>query len=107
MSLKGIPIWVVAAIALAPAVADAAAEQLKGSRFIEVMQDNTLSGTTEGGAAYNLYFCPAARSRTTIRPVRAIAAAGRWTPRATCASALRRSKMGARSAAGSRSTVIR
>jgi len=49
---------VLAAIALAPAVADAAAEQLKGSRFIEVMQDNTLSGTTEGGAAYNLYFLP-------------------------------------------------
>lgn len=47
-----------AAIALAPAVADAAAEQLKGSRFIEVMQDNTLSGTTERGAAYNLYFLP-------------------------------------------------
>ncbi|MGH6918273.1 MAG: hypothetical protein ACREJ0_11300 [Geminicoccaceae bacterium] len=54
-------IWaagIVAAIALAAAVADAAAEQLKGSRFIEVMQDNTMSGTTRDGAAYNLYFLP-------------------------------------------------
>ena len=49
---------VLAAIALVPAVAEAAAAQLKGSRFIEVMQDNTLSGTTGGGAAYNLYFLP-------------------------------------------------
>ena len=36
----------------------AATEQLRGSRFIEVMQDNTLSGTTADGAAYNLYFLP-------------------------------------------------
>jgi hypothetical protein len=50
--------WVLAAVALAPAVADAAAEQLNGSRFIEVMQDNTLSGTTGEGASYNLYFLP-------------------------------------------------
>jgi hypothetical protein len=47
-----------AAIALAPALAHAAPEQLKGSRFIEVIQDNTLSGTTSDGAAYNLYFLP-------------------------------------------------
>jgi hypothetical protein len=58
MNLKRVPAWVLGMIALAPATADAAAEQLKGSRFIEVMQDNTLSGTTEGGAAYNLYFLP-------------------------------------------------
>jgi hypothetical protein len=51
-------VWILAAIVLAPAVASAAAEQLKGSRFIEVMQNNTLSGTTEDGAAYNLYFLP-------------------------------------------------
>ena len=44
--------------ALAPALAHGAPEQLKGSRFIEVMQDNTLSGTTSDGAAYNLYFLP-------------------------------------------------
>jgi hypothetical protein len=50
--------WTLAAIALAPPPAHAAPEQLKGSRFIEVMQDNTLSGTTSDGAAYNLYFLP-------------------------------------------------
>ena len=44
-------------LASAPA-AHAAAEQLKGARFIEVMQDNTLSGTTAAGVAYNLYFLP-------------------------------------------------
>jgi hypothetical protein len=47
-----------AAIALAPPLAKAAPEQLKGSRFIEMMQDNTLSGTTADGTAYNLYFLP-------------------------------------------------
>jgi hypothetical protein len=50
--------WLLAAIVLAPAMAHAAPEQLKGSRFIEVMQDNSLSGTTADGAAYNLYFLP-------------------------------------------------
>jgi hypothetical protein len=58
MSLERRSTWALVAIALAPALAFAAAEQLKGSRFIEVMQDNTLSGTTEGGASYNLYFLP-------------------------------------------------
>ena len=47
-----------ALIAVAAGAAPVAAEQLKGSRFIEVMQDNTLSGTTADGAAYNLYFLP-------------------------------------------------
>jgi phosphate-selective porin len=36
----------------------AQAEPLRGTRFLEVMQNNTLSGTTEGGAAFNLYFLP-------------------------------------------------
>jgi hypothetical protein len=58
MSLERRSTWALVAIALAPALAFAAAEQLKGSRFIEVMQDNALSGTTEGGASYNLYFLP-------------------------------------------------
>ena len=58
MNLQRAPAWVLAMIALAPALAHAAAEQLTGDRFIEVMQDNTLSGTTAGGAAYNLYFLP-------------------------------------------------
>ena len=59
MGLKRmLAVAVLLAVALGPAVAKAAAEQLKGSRFVEVMQDNTLSGTTRGGAAYNLYFLP-------------------------------------------------
>jgi hypothetical protein len=45
-------------VALAPALAQAEAEQLKGTRFIDVMQNNTLSGTTADGASYNLYFLP-------------------------------------------------
>ncbi len=45
-------------VASAPAPAHAEAEQLKGTRFIDVMQNNTLSGTTAGGASYNLYFLP-------------------------------------------------
>jgi hypothetical protein len=52
------PAGALAAFALAPVLAHAAPEQLKGSRFIEAMQDNTLSGTTADGAAYNLYFLP-------------------------------------------------
>ena len=32
----------------------AAPEQLKGPRFIDVMSDNTLSGTTASGATFNL-----------------------------------------------------
>jgi hypothetical protein len=36
----------------------AAAEQLWGQRFIDVMQDNTLSGETTGGAPFNMYFLP-------------------------------------------------
>jgi hypothetical protein len=58
MNLKPTPAWAVVMIALAPALAHAAAEQLSGSRFIEVMEGNTLSGTTAGGADYNLYFLP-------------------------------------------------
>jgi hypothetical protein len=46
------------AVALAPALAVAEVEQLSGSRFIEVMENNTLSGTMASGAAYNLYFLP-------------------------------------------------
>jgi hypothetical protein len=34
----------------------AAPERLKGQRFIDVMSDNTLSGTTASGAAFNMYF---------------------------------------------------
>jgi hypothetical protein len=55
---RALPAAALAAFALAPVLAHAAPEQLKGSRFIELMQDNTLSGTTADGAAYNLYFLP-------------------------------------------------
>ncbi|MEM7024548.1 MAG: hypothetical protein AAF637_18515, partial [Pseudomonadota bacterium] len=53
----------VAAILMAPLMALGGAayaqpEPLKGTRFLDVMQNNTLSGTTESGAAYNLYFLP-------------------------------------------------
>jgi hypothetical protein len=48
-------------VVLAPVPAVAAAEPLRGSRFIEVMENNTLSGTMASGAAYNLYFLPGGR----------------------------------------------
>lgn len=44
--------------AVAPAPARAEGERLTGSRFIDVVGNNTLSGTTPSGAAYNLYFLP-------------------------------------------------
>jgi hypothetical protein len=48
-------------LTLAPIPTVAAAERLSGSRFIEVMEDNTLSGTMASGTAYNLYFLPGGR----------------------------------------------
>lgn len=43
-------------ISVAPALA--APEQLRGQRFIDVMEGNTLSGTTADGVAFNIYFLP-------------------------------------------------
>lgn len=48
----------VALTLLTPAGALAEPERLTGSRFIDVVGNNTLSGTTASGAAYNLYFLP-------------------------------------------------
>jgi len=47
-----------AAIVVAPTAANAAPEALRGDRFINVMADNTLSGETEGGARFDMYFLP-------------------------------------------------
>lgn len=49
------------AIALGLAAPAAAAEPLQGSRFITVMKGNTLSGRTEAGAEFNLYFVEGGR----------------------------------------------
>ena len=38
--------------------AAAGPEALQGDRFITVMQNNTLSGATAGGARYDMYFLP-------------------------------------------------
>jgi hypothetical protein len=46
---------------LAPALVAAtvlAAEVLRGDRFINVMRNNTLTGETEGGARFDVYFLP-------------------------------------------------
>ena len=52
-------VWAgLALIALAPSAVQAEPQLLRGTRFLEVMQNNTLSGTTEGGASFNLYFLP-------------------------------------------------
>jgi fructose-1,6-bisphosphatase/sedoheptulose 1,7-bisphosphatase-like protein len=53
-----IPILVLAfGVALAAALS-ARAEILQGDRFITAMKDNTVSGRTTAGTAYNLYFLP-------------------------------------------------
>jgi len=53
-----IPILVLAVgIALSTAL-PAGAEILQGDRFATAMKDNTVSGRTAAGAAYNLYFLP-------------------------------------------------
>jgi hypothetical protein len=61
----------------------------QGSRFIEVMQDNTPSGTTADGAAYNLSFLPG--GEVTYDDSTGARARGRWSmdPEGTCASASR------------------
>lgn len=53
-----IPMLVLAlGVALAAAL-PARAEDLQGDRFITALKDNTLSGSTAAGTAYNLYFLP-------------------------------------------------
>ena len=48
-------------VTLAIALPAVAAEVLKGSRFITVMKGNTLSGATDAGAEFNLYFVEGGR----------------------------------------------
>jgi len=53
-----IPILVLAfGVALAAAL-PSRADTLQGDRFITAMKDNTVSGRTAAGTAYNLYFLP-------------------------------------------------
>jgi hypothetical protein len=59
MDRRTIVAWVgLAVVALVPDSLYAQAERLRGTRFLDVMQNNTLSGTTATGDAYNLYFLP-------------------------------------------------
>ena len=59
MDRRTIAAWVgLAVIVFGSDSLHAQAEPLRGTRFLDVMQNNTLSGTTEGGADYNLYFLP-------------------------------------------------
>jgi len=59
MDRRTIAAWLgLAVMVLVPDSLHAQAEPLRGTRFLDVMQNNTLSGTTEGGDAYNLYFLP-------------------------------------------------
>ena len=53
-----IPILAIAfGVALAAAL-PARADDLQGDRFITAIKDNTVSGRTAAGTAYNLYFLP-------------------------------------------------
>ena len=45
-------------VALSAAAPPARAQILQGDRFITAMKDNTVSGKTASGTAYNLYFLP-------------------------------------------------
>ncbi len=45
-------------VALTAAALPARAQILQGDRFITAMKDNTVSGKTGSGTAYNLYFLP-------------------------------------------------
>jgi hypothetical protein len=50
--------WILLWSVLGAATAAAGPEALRGDRFITVMQNNTLSGATAGGARYDMYFLP-------------------------------------------------
>jgi hypothetical protein len=58
---------------------------LQGDRFVTAMKDNTVSGRTAAGTAYNLYFLPGGAVSTAMRPAIARAAAGGWTKSAISA----------------------
>jgi hypothetical protein len=73
------PILVLAFGIALSATLPARAEILEGDRFITAMKDDTVSGRTAAGAAYNLYFLRAARLPTAMRSATAIAAVGGWT----------------------------
>jgi hypothetical protein len=65
-----------AACLVVASAAAAAPEQLKGMRFIDVMQDNTLSGTTASGAEFNMYFV--AGGGVTYEDSSGVRDRGRW-----------------------------
>ena len=50
------PILLLAAAFVVSAAAPAAASLLQGDRFITAVKDNTVSGKTHKGTAFNLYF---------------------------------------------------
>jgi hypothetical protein len=63
MGRAGRAIWAMLAAAkvaaLGAGIAGAAEpEALRGDRFITVMKNNTLSGETDGGARFDMYFLP-------------------------------------------------
>ena len=62
-------------VALAAAL-PARAEILQGDRFITAMKDNTMSGRTAAGTAYNLYFLPG--GAVTYSDAAGRHAGGRW-----------------------------
>jgi hypothetical protein len=71
-----IPLLVLAiGLALAAAL-PARAEILQGDRFITAMKDNTVSGRTAAGTAYNLYFLPGGAA--TYSDAAGHHASGRW-----------------------------
>ena len=49
---------ILALVVALSAALPAHAQILQGDRFITAMKDNTVSGRTAAGAAYNLYFLP-------------------------------------------------
>jgi hypothetical protein len=59
MGRAGPPIWAVVLTALwAASALGAEPEVLRGSRFVTVMNNNTLAGETASGARFDMYFLP-------------------------------------------------
>jgi hypothetical protein len=56
--MKVSTIFLAFAVAVSAAPLPASAEILQGLRFVTAMKDNTLSGKTAAGTAYNVYFLP-------------------------------------------------
>jgi hypothetical protein len=83
--MKVSTIFLAFAVAVSAAPLPASAEILQGLRFVTAMKDNTLSGKTAAGTAYNVYFLPPAWRPIPMPRARVTTVAGSSTATATSA----------------------